>query len=351
MAEGKRFTPIAQIGLPELIERLKRMLPAAEDPVLVQGIGDDAAVYRVHPGRVHLLSAGFLLEGVHFDPALTPFAHLGAKVMVGPVSNVVAMNGRPRYALVAIAVPNQVSVEMLEELYRGLQRACALYGCALVGGQTVPSPRGLELAITVVGEAAESAVTYRRGACPGDLVCVSGDLGGAYAGLQILLREKDRYEAHPELGLPDLSPYRYVVERQLVPLARLDVVVAFEMAGVLPRAMTDISQGLAAALHALCRASGVGARIRASAIPIDLATRAVAEELDDDPEVYALYGGEDYELLFALAESDWPTLEAVTQAVTVIGRFTEASEGIQIEYPDGRLTALEAHGWKGPSSA
>nr|BCX01762.1 MAG: thiamine-monophosphate kinase [Bacteroidota bacterium] len=339
------FTPIGRIGLPRLIERLSELLGQPEDPDLLFGIGDDAAVYRVHPGRVHLLSTTLLIEGVHFDPAIIPFAHLAAKAMAGPVSNVVAMNGRPKYVLVGLAVPNQVSVEMLEELYRGFQRTCALYGCALVGGQTTSSRRGLELSLTVVGEAAESAVTYRHGARPGDLLCVTGDLGAAYAGLQVLLREKDYYEAHPELGLPDLSPYRYVVERQLVPLARLDMVTAFEMAGLRPQAMTDISTGLAAAVHALCRASGVGARVRAAAIPIDLQTRDVAQEFDQDPETYALYGGEDYELLFALREEDWPALERATEAVTVIGHIEEASSGVSIEHADGRCIPLEAQGW------
>ncbi len=343
------FTPIAEVGEFGLIQRLQDVLDAelAGDPAgLVQGIGDDAAVYRVGDGpdgegRVHVVTTDALVEGVHFDRTFAPLEGVGAKALAVNVSDVAAMNALPRFATVALGLPNNVSVEAAEALYAGVAAAAGRYGLAVVGGDVTAAPR-LVISVTVIGEAAEADVVYRRGASPGDLLCVTGDLGAAAAGLRVLLAEKEAFEADGEQ--PDLGEWAYVVERQLAPQARTDRVRAWADAGVRPTALIDLSDGLASEVHHLCRAGDVGARVELGLLPIHIDTFRAAERFSGRPEGYALYGGEDYELLFALSPADCDRLPADTFAV--VGEVTEAAEGVTLRLPDGQDVPLEAEGFR-----
>ncbi len=342
------FTALQEIGEFGLINRMLTRLGLSSDDALHQGIGDDAAVYHVGDGVVHVVTTDALIEGVHFDLSFMPMRHLGVKAIAVNVSDVVAMNAQPRYATIALGVPPGVSVEMVEALYDGLAEACRIYDLTLVGGDTTMA-RQLTLAVTVIGAAAEDAVVYRRGARPGDLLCVTGDLGAAYAGLKVLL---DQRRAMAEAGddfQPNLDPFRYLIQRQLTPTARLQTLRQWAAVGVRPRALIDVSDGLASEVHHLCEQSDCGALIHSAALPIDTETRHAADQFMEDVDTYALYGGEDYELLFALPEADFHRLPEGT--CTVVGTFTEAADGIRIVMPEGGAFPLEAAGYQhfGPS--
>ena len=348
------FTPVAQVGEFGLIERLRdRLGEAASARDLVQGIGDDAAVYRVGaagsdgPSRVHVVTTDALVEGVHFDRTYVPLRALGWKAIAVNASDVCAMNARPRFATVALGLPNNLSVEGAEALYAGVAEACGRYGVAVVGGDTTASAR-LVLSVTVVGEAEEAAVVYRRGARPGDLLCVTGDLGSAAAGLQVLLAGKDAMtggdgssSAPPQ---PDLAAFAYVVERQLQPQARLDRVEAWAEAGVRPTSLIDVSDGLASEAHHLAEAGTVGVVVDGGLLPVHVQTALAAERFDARPEAYVLYGGEDYELLFTLPEAEAPRLDPATYAV--VGQVTEPDEGVTLRLPDGNRVPLRAGGYR-----
>ena len=317
-------------------------LGIADRDALVQGIGDDAAVYEVGGGRVHVVTTDALVEGVHFDRTFAPLGTLGYKAIAVNVSDVVAMNAEPRWATVALGLPNNVSVEAAEVLYEGMAQACRQYGLAVVGGDVTAAER-LFLSVTVIGEADEDAVVYRRGAQPGDLLCVTGDLGSAAAGLKVLLAGKEAFEEGVE-ERPDLAPWSYAVQRQLAPQARLDRVRQWAEAGVRPHALIDISDGLASEVHHLCSASGVGARIEASMLPIHVQTFRAAERFGDRPETYALYGGEDYELLFALSQADADKLP--DDSFAVVGTVTEPHEGTMLALSEGEVVPLQASGFQ-----
>lgn len=348
------FTPVADVGEFGLIDRLRdRLGDAASARDLVQGIGDDAAVYRVGgagsdgPSRVHVVTTDALVEGVHFDRTYVPLRALGWKAVAVNVSDVCAMNARPRFATVALGLPNNLSVEGAEALYTGVAQACERYGLAVVGGDTTASAR-LTLSVTVVGEAEEEAVVYRRGAEPGDLLCVTGDLGSAAAGLQVLIAGKDRMtegdgaaDAPPQ---PDLAEFAYVVERQLVPQARLDRVDGWAEAGVRPSALIDVSDGLASEVHHLALAGTVGAVVDGGLLPVHVQTARAAQRFDARPEAYVLYGGEDYELLFTLPEAEAPKLSADTYAV--VGQVVGPDEGVTLRLSDGQRVPLHAGGYK-----
>ncbi|HEX7071179.1 MAG TPA: thiamine-phosphate kinase [Rhodothermales bacterium] len=346
--ETESFTPINELGEFGLIDRMRAIVGDPASPDVLVGISDDAAVYRIDDRRVHVITTDALVEGVHFDRSFTPLAYLGYKTVSVNVSDVVAMNAIPRYATLALGIPSHVSVEMIESLYVGMKKAADQYGMEIVGGDTTSAHR-LTLALTVVGEAEAEAVCRRKGARPGDLVCVTGDLGAGYAGLQILLNYKRQMEEEGEGFEPDFTPYTAVIQRQLAPTARLDVVRDWQTKGIHPNAMIDISDGLASEIHHLCRQSQCGVRLFGPAIPIDLETRRVADELGDDVDTYALFGGEDYELLFSIPESDLEKFES--DAFSVIGQFTDPSEGIRIKTPEGPEISLEAKGYNhfGPS--
>lgn len=342
MPDTDSFTPISEVGEFGLIERITNLLGETASPDIVVGISDDAAVYRIGDGRVHVLTTDALVEGVHFDRAFTPLAYLGYKTVSVNVSDIVAMNAMPRYATLALGIPAHISVEMVESLYTGMKRAAQQYEMEIIGGDTTSAHR-LTLSLTVVGEAAESEISRRSGARPGDLVCVSGDLGAGYAGLKILMDYKRQMETHGEGFEPNFAPYSFVIQRQLAPTARLDVIRDFHARGVRPSALIDVSDGLASEVHHICRLSGCGAKIFGPAIPIDLETRRVADELGDDVDTYALFGGEDYELIFAIGEEDFEKLEP--EGFSVIGKFTDASEGVRVQTAEGEEIALEAKGF------
>ena len=337
------FTPISSLGEFGLIDRAHEILGDPEDPDLVVGIGDDAAVYRVGNGRVHVVTTDALVENVHFDRAFTPLTYLGFKAISANVSDIIAMNARPRFATVALAVPSHISVEMIETFYRGMKKASQQYGVRIIGGDTTAAHR-LTISVTMIGEASEEDICLRSGARPGDVLCVTGDLGAAYAGLKILLNYKRELEQQGEGYEPDFTPYSFVIQRQLAPTARLDAIEDWRAREVKPSALIDISDGLASEVHHLCSRSGCGARIVASAIPIDLETRRVADELAEDVDTYALFGGEDYELLFALPKA---LLDALAPEIfSAIGEITPADEGVRVMTPEGGEISLEAKGYE-----
>jgi thiamine-monophosphate kinase len=340
------YTPINDVGEFGLIGRMKTVLGTSDDEDVLAGIDDDAAVYRIGDGRVHVLTTDALIEAIHFDRSFTPMEYLGFKAMSVNVSDVVAMNARPRYATVALGLPNNVSVEMVEALYRGLRRGAEAYGLTVVGGDTTAA-RFTTLAVTVVGEADEDDVVYRGGAQPGDVLCVTGDLGAAYAGLKIMLEQRQALQHKQERGEdfePDLSAYQYVIQRQLAPLARIETIKDWAERGVCPHALIDVSDGLASEVHHLSEQSACGALLHAATIPIAPETRRVADHFAEDVDTYALFGGEDYELLFALPERALDKLDP--QSFVVVGQMTQPGDEVEVATPDGETIPLDFGGFQ-----
>lgn len=338
-------TPISEIGEFGLIAHMRDTLGEPEDAAIVSGISDDAAVYRVDDDRVHLITTDTLVEGIHFDRAFMPLEHLGFKALSVNVSDIVAMNASPRYATVAIGVPQNTSVEMIETVYEGLRQACEAYGVTIIGGDT-NAAHGLSLSIAVVGEADEDDVVYRKGAQVGDKICVTGDVGSSFAGLKVLLRNRQQLDEHGEDFEPDLDDYSYVIRRHLAPPAQLKTIQDWTNVGVRPHALIDISDGLSAEVHHICEASGVGAQLYEPALPIDPETRNTATEFGEDVTVYALFGGEDYELVFTLPEDDLDALDP--QSFTVVGAIQEPEDPKQpvlIQRANGENVPLEAGGF------
>ena len=352
LEDAQPFTPVADVGEFGLIDRLEGVLEdAGRGRDVVVGMGDDAAVYRVGgagsegPSRVHVITTDALVEGVHFDRTYVPLRALGWKAIAVNVSDVAAMNARPLYATVALGLPNNLSVEGAEALYHGIAQACERYGMAVVGGDVTASAR-LMLSVTVVGEALEDEVVTRAGAQPGDLLCVTGDLGGAAAGLRVLTAGKKAHESGD--GAPnaplDLREFAAVVERQLMPQARLDRVETWRDAGVRPTSLIDVSDGLASEAHHLSQAGTVGLVLDGGLLPVHVQTALVAQRFDERAEAFVLYGGEDYELLFTLPEADAPKLAPDTYAV--VGQVVEPDEGVVLRLPDGNRVPLMAGGYK-----
>ena len=342
MADNGQFTAIREVGEFGLIDRMDKILGKASDEDVLAGISDDAAVYRIDDERVHVVTSDMLVEGIHFDRVFMPMEYLGVKSIAVNVSDVVAMNATPRFATIALGIPETVSVEQVEGLYRGMKKACATYGLSIVGGDTAASHQ-LTISVTVVGETGPNDVVFRRGAKPGDLLCVTGDLGGAYAGLKILLEQRKALQEQGEEFEPNLAAYQYVIQRQLVPKARLDIVNDWRQRRVRPHALIDISDGLASEIHHLCKQSGCGAELTVAAVPVALETRTVADELEEDVDVYALFGGEDYELLFAASESEIKKMDQ--ESFNVVGRFTAEPE-VVVLMPDGNRFPLGSGGYQ-----
>ncbi|PSQ90169.1 MAG: thiamine-phosphate kinase [Bacteroidetes bacterium QS_8_64_10] len=336
-------TPISEVGEFGLIERMKDALGESQDEDLLAGPGDDAAVYRAGKGRAHVATTDALIDGVHFSPDMMPLTYLGSKAVSINVSDVAAMNAVPRYALVTLGLPDNAYVETVEELYAGVRQAAEAYGLTVVGGDTTAAHR-LTISVTIIGEAEERDVVYRGGAEPGDRLCVTGDLGGAYAGLKVLMEQREALEQKGSDYAPDLDPHRYVIQRQLAPTARLKTVQDWAERGVRPNALIDISDGLASEVHHICEQSDCGALVYEEMLPFNEETRQVAERNDDEPEHYAFYGGEDYELLFALPEAELDRLEA--GGLTVIGECREAGDGVRRTTPSGEQRKLEAKGFE-----
>jgi thiamine-monophosphate kinase len=341
MLENPGRTELSELGEFGLIEQIKKSVVLIQ-PSSLKGIGDDAAVLE-HNNRVTLVSTDMMVEGVHFDLSYVPLKHLGYKAAVVNFSDIYAMNGYPEQILVSIAISNRFSVESVEEIYAGLLLACKKYKVDLVGGDTSTSPSGLTLSMTIVGSAEKSKVVYRSGAKEKDLICVSGDLGGAYMGLQILEREKEIFRENPNIQ-PDLEGNDYILERQLKPEARKDIIELLSDLAIQPSAMIDISDGLASEIIHLCRQSGTGCHLYEEKIPIDPQTAERARQFNLDPSLCALSGGEDYELLFTIPIKDHEKIKNLPE-ITIIGHITDRNTGTQLITRDGKQHPITAQGW------
>lgn len=336
------MSEISSLGEFGLIDRLTENLPKENESTL-RGVGDDAAVLHYPADVDELVTTDLLLENVHFDLTYVPLKHLGYKSAVVNFSDIYAMNGTPKQITVSLGISSRFTLEHIEELYAGIRLACERYHVDLVGGDTCASHQGLVISITCIGEAPRDRIVYRDGARPTDLICVSGDLGAAYMGLQLLEREKVASAGRRDF-VPDFSGKEYLVERQLKPEARRDIVAALAAAGVKPTAMMDISDGLSSELIHICKDSGTGCRVYEDRIPIDYQTALMAEELNMNLVTAALNGGEDYELLFTVPLTEHDRMKAI-DGVRVIGYITEASEGCALVTRDGQTMPLRAQGW------
>lgn len=309
----------------------------------IKGVGDDAAVISISEQEALLVSTDSLLEGVHFSLMYTPLMHLGYKSVVVNLSDIYAMNGDAQQITVSLAVSNRFPLEALEELYAGIRKACDFYKIDLVGGDTTSSMSGLIISITALGRANKGDVVYRSGAKEHDLLVVTGDLGGAYMGLQLLEREKEVFKANPNIQ-PDLDGQDYLLERQLKPEARKDIIKLLKELDVKPTAMIDISDGLASEIFHLCKASKVGCTIYDEKIPIDAKTSIAAIDFNIDPITAALNGGEDYELLFTVAQSDYDKILG-NPHLSIIGHMTDEQSGVNLVDKQGAFIPLKAQGW------
>lgn len=308
----------------------------------IKGVGDDAAILEFADEQT-VISTDLLLEGIHFDLSYVPLKHLGYKSIIVNLSDIYAMNATPSQVLVSIGISNRFSLEAIEELYQGMLIACKRYNIDLVGGDTSSSKQGLVISVTAIGHSKKENIVKRDNAKVNDLLCVSGDLGAAYMGLQILEREKNVFLSNQNLQ-PDLEGYDYIVERQLKPEARKDIVDLLATLKIVPNAMMDISDGLASEILHICKASNVGCNLYEEKIPIDPLTYDTAREFSIDPTVCALSGGEDYELLFTIKQSDYDKIKNNSD-VSVIGHITQASEGAQLISKGGNQHKLVAQGW------
>lgn len=310
----------------------------------IKGVGDDAAVISISDQEVMLVTTDLLLEGVHFNLMYTPLMHLGYKAVMVNLSDIFAMNGTAQQITVSFAVSNRFPLEALEELYAGIKKACDYYKVDLVGGDTSSSLSGLVISISAIGRANKSDVVYRSGAKENDLLVVSGDLGGAYMGLQLLEREKEVFKANPSMQ-PDLEGNDYLLERQLKPEARQDIIHFLKELEVKPTSMIDVSDGLASEIFHLSKASKLGCTIYDEKIPIDAKTAMAALDFNMDPVTCALNGGEDYELLFTISMEDYDKIKG-NPHMTVIGHMTDLNSGINLVDKNGALIPLKAQGWK-----
>lgn len=334
-------TEIATLGEFGLIHHLTDRIELKNKSSL-KGVGDDAAVID-YADKLTLVTTDLLLEGVHFDLTYVPLKHLGYKSAVVNFSDIYAMNGRPRQITVSLGISKRFCVEDLEQLYDGIRLACDIYGVDLVGGDTSASMTGLTISITCIGEGERGKVVYRDGAHETDLICVSGDLGAAYMGLQLLEREKSVFRGEKDFQ-PDFAGKEYLLERQLKPEARKDIIEALDRAGIVPTAMMDVSDGLSSELLHISRASHVGCRVYEDRIPIDYQTAVMAEQFNMNLVTAALNGGEDYELLFTVPLTDHDKVEAI-EGVKVIGHITREELGNYLVGRDGGEVTLRAQGW------
>lgn len=348
---------IQELGEFGLIRHLTENIEL-KNPETKKGVGDDCAVLEFEAGRQVLVTTDLLMEGVHFDLQYVPLKHLGYKSAMANLSDIYAMNGRPRQMTVSIALSKRFSVEDMEEFYAGLRLACEAHGCDIVGGDTSASLTGLTISITCIGDARPEDIVFRHGAKDTDLICVTGDLGAAYMGLQLLEREKSVYnqqlheaqqrgeksESLPPFQ-PDFSGREYLLERQLKPEARKDIIEALAKEGIRPTSMIDISDGLSSELYHICTQSKTGCRIYEERIPLDYQTAVMAEEMNMNVTTCALNGGEDYELLFTVPLTDHDRVSSIP-GVKVIGHMTKPEQGLLLVCRDGVEMKLKAQGWK-----
>ena len=336
-----KTTPISALGEFALIDHLTKHVEI-KNKNTVKGVGDDAAVIDMGD-NLQLVSTDLLVENVHFDLAYAPLKHLGYKAVAVNVSDICAMNGEAKQIVIGLALSNRFPVEALEELYAGINLACKHYGVDVVGGDTTSSTSGLIISITAIGEAEKEKIVYRSGAKTNDLLLCTGDLGGAYLGLQLLNRENQMFKENPKMQ-PDLQGYEYVLQRQLKPEARIDIPKKLKTLDILPTSMIDISDGLSSeALH-LAKSSEVAVHIYEDKIPLDISAINLSEELNLNPILCALNGGEDYELLLTISQKDYEKLKSDVD-FTIIGHIADKLEGSNFIAKDGSVHPLTAQGW------
>ncbi|MBC6605359.1 thiamine-phosphate kinase [Hymenobacter sp. BT188] len=337
------ITPLDKVGEFGLIRRIQETITLRQ-PSTTLGIGDDAAILTPTAQHDIVVSTDLLVEGVHFDLTFCPLKHVGYKAVAVNVSDIAAMNALPTQIVVGLAIGSRYSVEAIEELYEGMRLACEAYNVDLVGGDTTASRGGLTISITAMGQVETGRAVRRSGAQPNDLICVTGDLGGAFLGLQVLEREKAAFLADPEMQ-PELANYTYVLQRQLRPEARMDVIHELRDLGLTPTSMIDISDGLASEILHICTASGTGARIFSENLPAANPMLEVANEFNLDPIMCMLNGGEDYELLFTLPLADHAKIKNHPD-ITILGHITEKSDGVNLITKAGQPVPITAQGFQ-----
>jgi thiamine-monophosphate kinase len=337
----EKRTELDKIGEFGLIEQLTSSFTNHHKSTIL-GVGDDAAVIDCGD-QYQVVSTDMLVEGVHFNLAYVPLMHLGYKAVIVNLSDIYAMNAEAEQITVSIAVSNRFSVEALEEIYSGIKKACDLYQVDLVGGDTTSSQSGLVISVTAIGRVDKDKIVYRKGAQENDLLVLTGNVGAAYMGLQMLEREHQIFLENPEIQ-PDLAGVDYILERQLKPEARKDVIHYLHDLGVVPSAMIDVSDGVVSETMHLAKHSEMGCLIYDEKLPIDHETHRVARDFNLDPSTCALNGGEDYELLFAIRQADYDKIKD-SEHMTVIGHFTEKGGSLNIVQRDGSLIPMEAQGW------
>ena len=343
MAEQDKRTEIGALGEFGLIDQLLDK-NQKRNATTILGPGDDAAVVRHGDNKVTVISTDAFMEKIHFDLMYFPLKHLGYKVVVASISDIYAMNATPKQITISIALSNRFSVEALEELYEGIYAACKVYNVDLVGGDTTSSTSGLAISVTAIGSADPNKIVKRDGAKPGDVLCVSGDLGSAYLGLQILEREKQLYLSNPGIK-PDLEEQTYIIGRQLKPEARKDIIEFFAQQQLIPTSMIDVSDGLASELFHLAKNSEVGFILEEGNVPMRQEAELLAIKFKLDPITCALSGGEDYELLFTIDPADFDKIQYATD-IKIIGEVVAESEGVKLHTSGGNIKDLTAQGWK-----
>ena len=339
--KDKSKTSLADLGEFGLIEHLTQNFKIKQESTL-KGIGDDAAVLDFKEKKA-VISTDLLVEGIHFDLSYMPLKHLGYKAVMVNLSDIYAMNATATQVTISIAVSNRFPLEAIEELYEGIYAAADTYNVDVIGGDTTSSTKGLLISVTAIGQANEEDIVYRNGAKENDLLVVTGDIGAAYLGFQVMEREKQVFQADPN-NQPDLDMYSYLIERQLKPEARKDVSGLLKELEVKPTSMIDISDGLSSEIIHLCKQSGVGCNLYEDKIPLDQQVISTCEEFNLDSTTIALSGGEDYELLFTVSQEDFPKIKA-NPNFTIIGHMTDTSEGMNLITRANERIALRAQGW------
>lgn len=340
--KNQQRTQLSDLGEFALIEHLTKNFKIKHKST-IKSIGDDAAVLNFDNKKI-VVTTDLLLEGVHFDLSYMPLKHLGYKAVVVNLSDVYAMNAKATQVTVSIAVSNRFPLEALEDLYAGIETAANIYNIDVIGGDTTSSNKGLLISITAIGEVESENEVYRSGAKPNDLLVVSGDLGAAYMGLQVLEREKEVYKVNPN-SQPDLEPYTYIIERQLKPEARKDIAKLLADLNVKPTSMIDISDGLSSEILHICKQSKVGCDLYEEKLPLDPQVISTCEEFNIDSTTVALNGGEDYELLFTISQDDFLKIKA-NPNLSVIGYIKEEKEGVHLVTRADTRIPLKAQGWK-----
>lgn len=339
--QKKNLTEISQFGEFGLINKLTEKNKIKHKSTL-KGVGDDCAVIE-RTNKEIVVTTDLLIEGVHFNLAYTPMKHLGYKSVIVNLSDIYAMNCTPKYITLSIAISNRFSFEALEEFYEGVYSACELYNVDLLGGDTSSSNKGMFISVTAIGEGEKDKIVYRSTAKVNDLICVTGNLGAAYMGLQLLERENTIFKANPEIQ-PDLSGYDYIMRRQLKPEARKEIIELFTEKNIVPTSMIDISDGLSSEILHICNQSKVGCEIHEDRIPIAQETAKMSDEIGMIQTIAALNGGEDYELLFTISLNDYDKIKDIKE-ISIIGNITELKKGSNLIAKDGTSVPIIAQGW------